>query len=197
MSVNGIAAGDESAGPYPDGRWLYAMAFPIVRAENVDEVRRGLRSARVVARGAVHFYDLPQKRRLDVVRLVAELPWEAALVVCQLTVRTRQERARARILANALPRLQVLEGVTAVRLESRARGDRHDVRTRARLRGSRSLGDALQLEHVAKDRDELLWLADLVVGAFGAHERRGFSEPWELFDEARPIEVTWLPADRP
>lgn len=194
--VDCIAAGDESSGPYPDGRWLYAMAFPIVRLDRADEVRAGLRAARRDLRGDLHFYELPPKRRVQVGRRMAALPWEAALVVRQPTSMTHQERSRARILANALPRLEVLEGVKTVLLESRSRGDRHDALLRARLRGSRSIGDDFSLEHVSRQVDELVWLADLLVGAFMARERRGLTEPWELLEAARPIEVTWLSPKR-
>lgn len=196
MNMDSVAAGDESSGPYPDGRWLYAMAFPIVRWDLADEVRLGLRAAQREARGVLHFYELPLKRRIEVARHVSSLPWEAALVVCQLTSRTRQERARARILTNALPRLERQEDVATVILESRAHADRRDIRTRDRLRGSRSIRDHFKVEHVGKHGDELVWLADLLVGAFMASERRGLHEPWDLIDSARPIEITWLPHDR-
>jgi hypothetical protein len=172
------------------------MAFPIVRAEQADDVRAGLRAALRDARGVLHYYELPPKRRIEVVRHAATLPWEAALVVCQMTSRTLQERSRSRILANALPRLDFLEGVTTVVLESRAHADRRDLRTRDRLRGSRSLGDHFAVEHAGKQDDELVWLADLVVGAFVACERRGITESWELLEQARPIEITWLPHER-
>lgn len=192
-----IAVGDESSGPYPDGGWLYAMAFPIVRVDRADEVRAGLRHAVAGLAGVLHYYDLTAKRRLEVVRAVADLPWEAALVVCQMTSNHRQERARSRILTNALPRLERIEKVTGLVLESRARSDRHDRRTRARLLGSRMITPSFQVRHVDKHEDELAWLADLVVGAFTAAERRGITEPWDLLEEVRPIEVTWLPHDRP
>lgn len=145
-----IAVGDESSGPYPDGGWLYAMAFPIVRVDRADEVRAGLRDAVAGLAGVLHYYDLTAKRRLEVVRAVAGLPWEAALVVCQMTSNHRQERARSRILTNALPRLERIEKVTGLVLESRARSDRHDRRTRARLLGSRMITPSFQVRHVNK-----------------------------------------------
>lgn len=197
MTADCIAAGDESSGPYPDGRWLYAMAFPIVRVDRADEVRAGLRAAVRGVSGVLHHYDLTSKRRLDVVRRVIELPWEAAMVACQVTSQRRQERARARILANVLPRLEVIEKVAGVVLESRARSDWHDIRTMTRLLGSRMISPNFRVGHVDKDADELAWLADLVVGTFVAAERRGITEPWSVLEAARPIEVTWLPHDRP
>lgn len=190
-----LASGDESAGMYPDGRWLYAMAFPIIRTDHSDEVRKGLRAAVQRDASVLHFYDLTPKRRIQVVQQVSELPWEAALVICGLTSSKRQERSRARILTHVLPRLELMEKVSNVMLESRGRADRRDVDTRDGLRGSRSISQGFSLEHVSKVDDELVWLADLVVGAFMTRERRGIGESWEILENARPLEVTWLPRE--
>ncbi|GAA5102670.1 hypothetical protein GCM10025762_02400 [Haloechinothrix salitolerans] len=197
MSGDCIAAGDESSRPNKQGLWLYAMAFPMVRADRAATVREDLHTLRPVGTDFLHFYDLPQKTRLSVARDAGQLDWEAALVVVQLTHPRGQERSRRRILANALPKLGHVEHVTTVLLESRARSDKHDRRTIDRLRGSLSIADALTVEHVDKTAEPLCWLADLIVGAFVANEAGGDPDPWHALDEARPLEVTWLPHDRP
>ncbi len=197
MSGECIAAGDESSRPGRHGRWLYAMAFPMVRADRAAALREDLRALLPTEATFLHFYDLPPKARLSVARDVAQLDWEAALVIVRLTNHRGQERSRRRILASALPRLGHVERVTTVLLESRARSDKHDRRTVDRLRGSHSLADALTVDHVDKKIEPLCWLADLIVGSFMAYETGGDTDPWHALDEARLLEVTWLPHDRP
>lgn len=191
-----IASGDESSRPDEQGRWVYAMAFPMVRVDKAEPVRAGLRSQLPPGAKFLHFYDLSPKDRLSVARSVAELDWEAALIVVQLTSNRRQEQTRRRILTSALPRLEHVERVTTLLLESRAKGDRHDRRTLDRLRGSRTLGAGLMVQHVDKASDPLTWLADIVVGAILAKVARRDEDAWQALDDARLLEVTWLPHDR-
>lgn len=122
---------------------------------------------------------------------------DAVRAVSRLTTNKRQEPTRARILSSALPRLQHVEGVRSVSLESRAKSDRHDERTRARLLGSRLISSHFEVQHVHKTAEELAWLADAIVGAFLAQATQGDDEAWQVVDDARLLEVTWLPHDRP
>lgn len=74
-----IASGDEAC-PDERGKWVYAMALPIVRVDNANAVRAGLRE---LPKGAsfLHVYGLTAKDRVRVAEQVANLDWEAALVV--------------------------------------------------------------------------------------------------------------------
>ena len=192
-----IASGDESSGAGADGNWVYAMAFPLVRVDLADTVRAGLRALLPPGASYLHFYDLTPKRRTEVARGLAMLPWEAALIVSRLTTGRRQEQARTRILTHALPRLQHHERVRRLLLESRARADRRDASLVLRLRGSRSITHELFISHVPKTSDELTWLADFIVGAFVAGQVRGNSEAWAILEEACVLDTVWLPPDLP
>ncbi len=91
-----------------------------------------------------------------------------------------------------------LVSLVAVLTRSSARpdiggSDKLDRRTRDRLRRSRSITTALQVDHVRKRDDERLWLPDFVAGSYiGAVSDAG-SEPWKIVSESHLTEV--IPLD--
>src|SRR5581483_8763540 len=112
-----------------------------------------------------------------------------AILLTTATTNTGQEAARRALLCELLPRLEHVERVHQVVLESRAGGDRHDRRTRDRLRQSRQITAALRIDHGPKALP-LLWPADWIASAYVAahhHDDRG---PWEIISSAHLIEVT-------
>ncbi|MCO1576980.1 hypothetical protein M8C13_14575 [Crossiella sp. SN42] len=102
---------------------------------------------------------------------------------------SHQERARASLLAALLPESQHREGVSRVCIESRAGSDKHDRRTRDRLRRSRRIDAAMRVDHVGKDGDPLLWLPDQIAGFFVAAEFHGEPDAWQLVNKDQLIDV--------
>lgn len=120
---------------------------------------------------------------------LAYLPLHGAIVVTTVTANTHQERARARLLTYLLPRLEHTEHVERVVLESRARSDKHDVRTRDRLRRSRSLSTGLRMDHERKTAEPMTWVADFVVSSYMAAQYHAEMGPWKIISDAHVIEV--------
>jgi hypothetical protein len=97
------------------------------------------------------------------------------------------------LLTALLPRLQHVEHVRRVIIESRGGSDKLDRRTRDRLRRSRSITAALHIDHIRKQDDERLWLPDFIAGSYiGAVSDAG-PEPWKILSESHLIEV--IPLD--
>lgn len=90
-------------------------------------------------------------------------------------------------------RLQHVEHASRVIIESRGGSDKHDRRTRDRLRRSRSITAAFHVDHARKQDDERLWLPDFIAGSYiGAVSDAG-SEPWKIVSESHLTEV--IPLD--
>ncbi len=106
------------------------------------------------------------------------------------TTDSGQEKARARLLCELLPRLEHIEQIGHVVLESRAGGDRFDRRTLNRLRMNHRVS-GLRMDHAGKDL-ALLWTADFVASSYVAATRHNEPKPWEIINAAHPIEITEL-----
>lgn len=180
---------DEGGGPLPSGSRLYAMAAVLSSGNGAGLLRRGLRSALLPWQLHLHHYEESAKRRVELAHTIAEFDFSGAVVVSSATSNTRQEHARARLLCWLLPRLQHLEGVDQVIIESRHGSDRHDRRTGNRLRQSHRITATMRIDHVGKFGDERLWLADFLVGAYSAARLHDQPEPWEILTDSHVIDV--------
>jgi hypothetical protein len=129
---------------------------------------------------------------VSLAKAIAELPLDGGLIVMDSTTEQAQERTRARLLAELLPRLHHIERVGQVVLESRAMSDKHDRRTRDRLRQSRKITSELRVEHARKAHAPLVWLPDFVAGAFLAARYHAEPEPWNILSAAHAVEVIHL-----
>lgn len=119
------------------------------------------------------------------------MPLHGAVMATISTTDSGQEKARARLLCELLPRLQHVEQVGHVVLESRAGGDRFDRRTLNRLRMARRVGTELRMDHAGKEV-AMLWTADFVASSYVAATRHSEPKPWEILNAAHPIEITEL-----
>ncbi|MCO1579567.1 hypothetical protein M8C13_27830 [Crossiella sp. SN42] len=139
----------------------------------------------------LHFRGESQDRRVMIAQATAGAPALGAIMVTTATTDSEQEKARARLLCELLPRLQHVERVRHVVLESRAGGDRFDRRTDERLRKTHRLTADLRLDHAGKQL-AMLWIADFVASSYVAATRHGELKPWEIINGAHPIEITEL-----
>ncbi|MGW0517761.1 hypothetical protein [Crossiella sp. NPDC003009] len=148
-------------------------------------------STRVGQKDPLHFRNETQDRRVVIAEVLATLPLHGAVMATTSTTDSGQEKARARLLCDLLPRLQHVEQVEHVVLESRADGDRFDRRTLNRLRMARQVSAELRLDHAGK-KFALLWTADFVASSYVAATRHSEPKPWEIINGAHPIEITEL-----
>jgi len=145
-----------------------------------------LRSLLMPGRPFLYHHGETPARRRAIAEALAQLPLHGGIVV---TTDILQERARARLLTYLLPRLEHMEHAGRVVLESRARSDKHDVRTRDRLRRSRSLSAKLWMDHETKTAELMTWVADFVVSSYMAAQHHGEQGPWSIISDAHVIEI--------
>lgn len=125
-----------------------------------DHVTEALLGELLPHRPYLHHYDETPERRIKIANTLSALPLSGAIVITEITRNTAQEQARCHLLTELLPRLEHLEKVAEVVLESRSGGDKHDRRTVDRLRRSRQVTGALRLNHASKTASPLTWIAD-------------------------------------
>jgi hypothetical protein len=180
---------DEGGVRLADGGRLYGLAAVLTSPVDHVEINAQLGCLLLPARTFLHHYDETAERRVKIANTIAALPIHGAIVVTAVGTHTRQERARARLIAWLLPHLQHVERVDEVVFESRSGGDRHDRRTAERLRRSRRITGQIKLRHGAKAQEPLTWLADFVIGSYMASFHHDESVPWNVLSAAHAIDV--------
>jgi hypothetical protein len=182
---------DEAGANLPGGHRLYVLAAvissPCDHARVIDAM-----TALQIRKLPLHFHPEGPERRVTIAKALADLPFHGAIVLATRSTNTGQERARARLMAALLPRLEHVERVSQVIVESRAGGDRHDRRIREQLRRSRLITAALVLDHAGKS-EPLLRPADFVASSYVAAHHRSERAPWDVFNRSHPIDVIEIP----
>ncbi|MBM7770349.1 hypothetical protein JOD54_000553 [Actinokineospora baliensis] len=184
-----IAYVDETSAKTGAGTRLYGLAAVLTQAQHHPVIEAELTNALPPGRGYLHHYDEPPDRRAAIAKIIANLPLDGAILLAEVSSSQQQERARTRLLAHLLPRLQHQEGVERVYLESRSGADRHDRRTRERLRSSRRISTDFRVDHVGKSATPLVWLPDFVAGAYIAAMFHGEAEPWDILTTSHVVDV--------
>ncbi len=187
-----VAHVDESGVRCPDGTRLVGLVAVLTRSRSRPDLAGPLRGFLLPGRDFLHYYDETPARRVQIADIIARFPISGALIITKTTTDQLQERARARLLTALLPRLQHVEHIGQVIIESRGGSDKLDRRVRDRLRRSRSITADLHIDHARKREDERLWLPDFIAGSYiGALSGAG-PEPWKIVSESHIIEVISL-----
>lgn len=189
MIQAGAAHVDEAGARLSDGHRLYVVAAVLSSPADHPRIIAPLIALQINPDIPLHFRTERSKRRLAVAQVIAEAPLHGAILLITSTGNARQEQARARLLCELLPRLERIEGVRHVVVESRAGGDRHDRRTRDRLRRSHHITAGLRVDHADKSTP-MLWLADWVASAYVAAHHHDEREPWDVINSAHLVEIT-------
>ncbi len=180
---------DEAGARLPDGRRLYVIAATLSSPEDYERIISSLTALQIAPDIPLHFRTERPERRIAVAKAIAQAPLHGAILLTTGTGNAWQEQARARLLCKLLPRLEHIERVQHVVMESRAGGDRHDRRTRDRLRRSRHITAALRVDHANK-ATPMLWPADWIASAYVSAHHHGAGEPWQIINSAHPVEIT-------
>ncbi|WP_158892544.1 hypothetical protein [Amycolatopsis anabasis] len=181
---------DESAVRLSAGFRVYGLAAVLTSTSEHARIVSALHELRLPGRTFLHHYDETPERRCQIAEAVANLALDGAVILTEATTDQHQERARAHLLTQMLPRLQYVEQVSNVVIESRAGSDKHDRRVRDRLRRSRHITADLRVNHARKQTDPLLWIPDFVVGAWFSARYHQEAAPWATLSASHYIEVT-------
>ncbi|XBB67260.1 hypothetical protein ABFU82_24645 [Nocardioides sp. WV_118_6] len=164
MSVSAYV--DESE---PSSGETYLLGCALVGADDADGVRTTLVRARRRGERKVHWHDRLPAERPPLARLVAGLPVKHLLVVRDDCRGERSERRRRKCLEHLLWILDSAHEVGSVTLEARqARQNAGDMDLLSVMRSARIVRSDLRLHHVAGPQEPLLWIPDVVAGAFSA-----------------------------
>ncbi len=189
-----VAYLDEASVRLPTGGRIYGLAVALTVLEHQAEIAETLQQMLLPGRSVLHHYDEPERRRIAIAEAVAEMPLAGAIILTETTSDREQERARAHLLTELLPRLQHAEQVEQVIIESRQVGDKHDRRTRERLRQSRRITSALRVDHIGKrGGDPLVWLPDILIGSYLAAQHHDQPAPWKILNAGHVIDVVHRP----
>lgn len=135
----------------PDGGELDASALEAMRPKGAHKL---------------HWQDMGDKSKLEVMETVAGIGAQHTIVVGCRMAPNKQERARRKCPELLLPHLESL-GVDRYVLESRGRAkDKDDVALLLSLR-AKGMCRGIDLAHEEGYRDSRLWVPDQVLGAYG------------------------------
>jgi hypothetical protein len=183
-----VAHVDEAGARLADGRQQYTLAAVLTSPADRPGIVKLLSDLQVGEAPLHHHAERPERRVL-IVEALTEAPLHGSILIATSCAASAQERARARLLSVLLPTLEHVENVQRVTIESRAGGDRHDRRTRDRLRRSHQITSALRVDHAGKS-EPMLWIADFIVSAYVAANHRDQRKAWEIISGAHCVDVT-------
>ena len=176
----------------PSGRVTYRLSCALVDKSVAADARAVLVGARRAGERKVHWHDRTRAAQLPLVRLVADLPVLHLLVVRDDHVAEPGERRRRKCLGHLLWLLDDSYGVHHAVLEARqSKQNANDLQLLQAMRAARRVGAALRMHHVPGPQEPLLWIPDIVAGAFNAG-RAGDAEVYAPIAEL--IDVRHTPA---
>jgi hypothetical protein len=147
---------------------VYLLAAALVPQEAVEPVRAALRGLLLAGQRKLHWHAESDKRRRQMVAVIAELEALHLVVVRCGRPGEHPERRRRKCLERLLPELTA-RGIEAVQLEARERkqnaADAHLLEV---MRAKQMISGPLRMDHVPGAAEELLWLADATLGALTA-----------------------------
>lgn len=165
---------------------IYMFGAVLVLDSLVDVVRQSVAELKWRAQAKIHWRDEPEWRRSEIVAALERLSFEGLLVVRVSQSKERPERQRRKCMASLLPELE-RRHIDVVAIESRARADNErDRKMAAHLRANRSLNSGLHLSHMPGPEDPMLWIADVMCGAYGA-AMLGNNEYLDRFQETHEL----------
>ncbi|GAA2103151.1 hypothetical protein GCM10009759_38210 [Kitasatospora saccharophila] len=171
---------------------FYIIAAAVIEPgaeEGARDTMRALRCRGGRADRKLHWTEMDHRQRTDAARAVASLQGLHVVTFGAPVPVRRQERARAKCLAELVAGLHGL-GVDRLYVEAREPSlNERDVRTVMAARRTLPTGSAFRVEHVHGGNEPLLWIADVVAGA-RRFAQFGRDEYWQRFgDSAVEVDV--------
>ena len=152
----------------------YAVGAAVILKGDQERTRRALEEIRADLGYELHYSDLSQARRRDLIDAILGIAtWDGYLFETAKPLDLsgkREHRTRSRVVGQALKTLSIDVGVCNIVLESRSKPaagfvklDDNDHKTFQKLRGRQEVSPDLRVRHGTKD-EPLLWIADLLAG---------------------------------
>ena len=178
------AWGDESGSNRALDPGAYLLGAVILEEDCADDVRDTIRSLLLRGQRKVHWYSESNRRRDDLIRVLADFAIPGLVITRVSGIAEREERRRRKCLDAFIYELTQM-GCTTVTLESRGKkADDRDIAFVESQIGIGALIPEFRVFHATGPSDPLLWLADIAVGAAVAArtgEPRWFGELQDAF----------------
>lgn len=159
------AWGDESGSNPGRDPGAYIMSAAIIEPAEAEQIRDAMLALRRRSERKVHWRSDSETRHDEVVKIIADLPVEAFVVVRLGPKEDRDERRRRKALEPFTIELSKL-GCGRLTLESRgSAADSRDLQFVQMMRARRAIPEAIRLDHTPGPAEPLLWLADALCGA--------------------------------
>lgn len=173
----------------PSRGGTYVLSCALVAGDAADEVRTALASEKRPAEKKVHWHDRLPAQPPALVDLVAGLPSMHLLVVRDDCEDEPSERRRRKCMEHLFWLLDAHCQVPSVVMEARqAKQNAGDMQLLAAMRSSKRISTRLRLDHLAGPKEALLWVPDIVAGAFNA----GRAGQPQLFAPLPLVEVDYI-----
>ena len=173
------AFGDESLATKPDGKVVYSLSAMLVTGSQSEQIRHGLRQLHPLDGTKLHWRKSSTSQRPVLMSAILRCDFRGVLVSVEHPPSTKEERLRRWCLIQMLPELDRL-GCGDLILESRNQHlDRREREVLLSIFGQAHRPLTARLSHARGADEPLLWLADIVCGAF-TMAQRGDSSAWDL-----------------
>jgi hypothetical protein len=153
----------------PSAGGTYILGCALVDVRDAETVRASMIAARNPGEKKVHWHDRLPAEQPALVELVASLSSMHLVVVRDDCAGERPDRRRMKCLERLLWLLDDRYGVAAAVLEARqAKQNANDLKLLQSMRAAKTVTGPLRLDHIAGPKEALLWIPDVVAGAFTA-----------------------------
>ena len=161
-----IAYVDESE---PSSGGSYLLSCALVDDASAENARTAMIAAKTAGEKKVHWHGRLPAERPALVDLVAGFGGLHLIVVRDECHDEPSERRRRKCLEHLLWTLDTSYGVRSIVLESRqAKQNAGDMHLLQAMRAAGQVSRRLRIDHVAGPKEALLWIPDVVAGAFNA-----------------------------
>lgn len=151
----------------------YVLACSLVVTDHLEGLRSRLSALRLPGEQKVHWYERSRGQRRLLVETIAAMPAIHHIVVRDDCGDESSERRRRKCLERMLWNLEHVYGVESVVVEARqARQNAKDRHLLDSMRARRDVSSRLRIAHVPGWEEPLLWLPDIIAGAFGDDRRK-------------------------
>ena len=147
----------------------YLLACAVVVDDQADEIRARLVRAKLPVERKVHWHSRRPTERTSLIDGIAPLPVKFLLVVRPEQFAEPPERSRRKCIERLVWLVDQNHGVEDMIFEAReTQQNENDRRLLGALRARRIVSAKLRMRHVPGPREPLLWLPDVIAGAYSS-----------------------------